>query len=315
MNTTKNLQHIELCRISPSRTPLRPVRKKDPEFTELMESIRTDDVLQPILVRPDKKKGASTDYEVVEGNYRYAAAKLVGLKTIPCQIKELTDREVLIIQLKAQAVRPQETKPFEYARRLKKLLDDGLTINDLAAIVDKGPGWVKSMLSLNRLSEKCQHELNSGNLKVSNAIRLATLPRHLQEIFLDDAVKMKMVPFQKRVSQAKRDYDAFLLEQTQGQHEEGVFPRMRGLKDIMLESETFEAAEQVLTSCNATTPEMGWKACLAWIMRIDPVTVKNRKAGVKEKRHEYLSAYEIRLKQRRMIENLTFDTIKDTSGD
>lgn len=313
MNDTTKLQHIDICRIVPSRTPLRPVRRTDPEFTELMESIRTDGVLQPILVRPDPQ--GEGDYEVVEGNHRFIACKLVGPKTIPCMIKDLSDREVLIIQLKAQAVRPKETRLFEYARRLKKLMNDGLTIHDLCGMIDKGPSWVRQMLSLNKLIPAAQEKLMDGSIKATSAVDLATLPEHLQGHFLEDAIKMKVGPFRARVREAKRDYDAYLLDQRKGQHEDGYFPRIRSVKDIMDESSSFEAAGKVLTSCNANTPEMGWKACLAWLMRIDPVSVENRKAGIKEQKHEYLNAYKMRQKQRELIQNLTFDTINNDIGE
>ena len=312
MNEPNNLRHIEISRITPSRTPLRPVRKSDQEFTELMESIRTDGLLQPILVRPDKQE---FDYEVVEGNHRFAAVKLVGHETIPCLIQDLTDREVLIIQVKAQAVRPRDTQIYEYSRRLKKLVGEGLTIHDLCAILDKGPSWVRGMLSLNKLTEKCGSKVADGSITISNSIELAKLPEHLQERFLDDAMKMKVTPFKNRVREAKRDYDTFLLTQRQDEHEDGIFPRIRGVKDIMNEANSFEAAGKVLTSCNANTPEMGWKACLAWLMRIDPVSAENRKAGIKDGKSEYLNAYQMRIKQRKMIENLTFDTITGDSNE
>jgi len=307
MNATNNLRHIELDRLQPSRTPLRPVRKRDHEFVELMESIRTDGVLQPILVRPFRNEPDS--YEVVEGNHRYAAAKLVGIETIPCMIKDLSDKDVLIIQLKAQAVRPRNTQKFEYARRLRKLLDDGMTVRGLAKVIDKSPQWIYNILSLNNLVDECRKKVEAGDVNLTSASALSRLPHHLQPLFLEDAIKMKAGPFIKRAAEAKRDYDTFLLEHRQGYQEEGFFPRVRPVIDIMNEAKTFEAAEQVLTSCNATTPALAWKACLAWIMRIDPVTVRKRKAGIKEKKSEYITSYEFRLKQRELIENLTFDTI------
>lgn len=313
MNATNDLRHIEVCRIQPSRTPLRPVRKTEPEFYELMESIKADGLLQPILVRPDKLN--EDGFEVVEGNHRFAAVKLIGHETIPCIIKDLTDREVLIIQVKAQAVCPTDVRIYEYSRRLRKLIDDDLTIRDLAAIIDKSPSWVSSMLSLSRLHPACVDDVNSGKIKASKAIELSKLPEHLQPLFKEDALRMKVEPFKARVREAKRDYDAFLLEQRTEEKEGGIIPRIRGTKDIMNEADSFEAAEKVLTSCNANSPLMGWKACLAWVMRIDPVTVEKRRQGIKDGKYEYLTNYKMRLKQRRMIEQLTFDTTEPETGE
>ena len=297
-----DLREIPISEIIPSRTPLRPVQRKSLDFTELFESIKTDGVLQPILVRPIKE-----GYEVVEGGHRFVAAKMAGLETIPCKVKPMTDHEVLVYQVKANAVKPKETTRYEYARRLRKLLEGGLTIQQLSAMIDKSPNWIRHQLSLNKLIRKAVNKLNNGDMCLSNAVELSKLPDHLQLAMLDTACHMRSADFISLARQAKRDYDAFLIEQGAEKIDYGIQPRLRPINDIMLEVENNKARDVVLTSCNATTPEEGWKACLAWMLRIDPYTISLKQQKIKEQKLGNLNSYQYRLKQRELIEKLTFD--------
>ena len=63
-------------------------------INDLVESIRTKGVLQPLIVR--QKKGSENKYEIVGGERRWRASQLAGLKEVPVIIKELTDKEVSI---------------------------------------------------------------------------------------------------------------------------------------------------------------------------------------------------------------------------
>jgi ParB family chromosome partitioning protein len=120
------LKTIPISDLIPPKRRLRALRKYDVVYCEMVESMKKDGVLQPILVRPLGDK-----YEVVEGNYRHSAATEAGLVEIPCLVREMTDHEVLILQLKANAIRPLTNK-YEYARRIYKLLkDDSLTVDSL----------------------------------------------------------------------------------------------------------------------------------------------------------------------------------------
>ena len=102
--------NIDIELIKPPRIQLRPVLKGTVDYHELMDSMKKDGVLQPILVRP-----IGDHYEVVEGNWRYHAAVDIGLREIPCLVKELTDADIEVIQLKTNSIRPET--PRSDARR------------------------------------------------------------------------------------------------------------------------------------------------------------------------------------------------------
>jgi ParB family chromosome partitioning protein len=103
-----------------------------PELEELARSILDHGMINPITVRtsPD-------GYEVVAGNRRFKAAQMANLETVPCIIRNLTDEQVLDIQIDENLHR-QDVPPLEEADAFKSLLDaKRISINELAARLNK----------------------------------------------------------------------------------------------------------------------------------------------------------------------------------
>ena len=86
----------------------------DEKMEELVESIRQQGILSPVLVRPDDEGG----YEMISGHRRLHAAKIVGLKKIPAIVRELTDDEAIIAMVNANLQR-EEILPSERGFSLK----------------------------------------------------------------------------------------------------------------------------------------------------------------------------------------------------
>jgi ParB family chromosome partitioning protein len=90
----------------------------DDRMEELVESIKENGVLSPVLVRPDDEGG----YEMISGHRRMHAAKLAGLTTIPAIIKPMTNDEATIVMVDSNMQR-EEILPSERAFALKMKLD------------------------------------------------------------------------------------------------------------------------------------------------------------------------------------------------
>lgn len=276
-----NQQTIPMRQIDKPRVSLRPVRRNSPEYVELVESIAKDGILQPILVRPVKDR-----YEIVEGFHRFEAGKEAGLVEMPCMVKKMTNLEVLVAQIKCNAIRPP-TRSFEYARRLKLLMEHGISMPQLAALIDKTPKWIQDQLQLNRLCEEARPAFKRGEMSMSSALALANLPTDLQSKFVDDATAMKTREFVDRAKGALRDYKAYLLRQQSKDLEIGAtVPTPRAINVIKREALKPKYYKEVLKASEAETPLDGWVACLQWVLKIDPVSVKNRKTARQEKDSE-----------------------------
>lgn len=307
-------QTMLISAIRAPRICLRPIRRKEIEYLELVDSIRADGVLQPILIRPVNDPDYS--YEVVEGWHRLEAAKEAGLKEIPYINKELTDHEVRLIQVKCNSIRPI-TRTFEYARRLKRLMEDGLTLTELSAMLNKNPKWIKDQIQLNRLCDKARPYVERGEIKLTSALALANLPGDLQDKFVDDAVAMQAGEFIERAKAARRDFQSYLLRMQAEDRENGAArPSLRQLNVLKSESLKPTRAKPVLKAVGAKTPLDGWVACLQWMFRLDPISVQKRKAGRKRKDRDEiirLNNDEYRKMNREMIKRFVTDNSK--SGD
>ena len=75
----------------------------DEKMEELVESIKTNGVLTPVLVRPDN----NGRYEMISGHRRMHAAKLAGLEVIPAIVKEMTDDEATIVMVDSNVQREE----------------------------------------------------------------------------------------------------------------------------------------------------------------------------------------------------------------
>ena len=110
-------QEIELGRIH--AFPNHPFKVLDDEKMEtLVDSIRENGVLNPVIVRPDN----TGNYEMISGHRRLHAAELAGLKKIPAIVKEMTDDEAIIKMVDANIQR-EEILPSERAWSLKMKMD------------------------------------------------------------------------------------------------------------------------------------------------------------------------------------------------
>lgn len=110
-------QEIEIGRIH--SFPNHPFKVVDDDKMEtLVDSIKENGILNPVLVRPDQ----SGNYEMISGHRRLHAAGIVGLKKIPAIVKEMTDDEATIVMVDANVQR-EEILPSERAWSLKMKMD------------------------------------------------------------------------------------------------------------------------------------------------------------------------------------------------
>lgn len=110
-------QEIEIGRIH--AFPNHPFKVLDDEKMDtLVDSIRKNGILNPVIVRPDQ----SGNYEIISGHRRLHAARIVGLKKVPAIVKEMSDDEAIIKMVDANIQR-EEILPSERAFSLKMKMD------------------------------------------------------------------------------------------------------------------------------------------------------------------------------------------------
>lgn len=132
-------RNVSLALLSESKTNPRRIFE-DTALKELAESIRTQGVLSPLLVRPLTENG----FEIVAGARRYRAAQMAEAATVPVRIVNLNDAEALEAQLVENLIRV-DVHPMEEAQGFKALLDleePAYSIEQIAAKTGKSSAFV-----------------------------------------------------------------------------------------------------------------------------------------------------------------------------
>jgi len=138
-------------------------------MAELADSIRSQGVLQPILVRPVEDASGDRSYQIVAGERRWRAAGMAGLDEVPVIIKTLNDAESMAIAL-VENLQREDLNPIEQARAFASLQDQfNLTQEDLALKLGKSRSAVANSLRLLNLSPAIQADIKHGLISAGHA--------------------------------------------------------------------------------------------------------------------------------------------------
>lgn len=146
---------------------------------ELAASIRTQGVVQPIVVRP---VGAHR-YEIVAGERRWRAAQRAGLKRIPAVIRSIDAATAMAVAL-VENIQRADLNPLEEAQALQRLIDDcGLTHEQTAQAVGRSRAAVSNLLRLLELHVDVQGLIRDNRLSLGHAkVLLGALPERQVEL-------------------------------------------------------------------------------------------------------------------------------------
>jgi ParB/RepB/Spo0J family partition protein len=170
------LEELEIDRIE--KSPTNPRKSFDEKgLSELAEDIKRRGVLSPVLVRGiDAGKLAHKRYELVFGERRWRAAKLAGLATIPAMVRNLSNQEVLEIQI-VENLQRADIHPLEEADGYRMLHEKhGVSVEDIAAKVGKSTTYVYARLKLCTLIVEARSSFLEGKLSTGAALVLARIP-------------------------------------------------------------------------------------------------------------------------------------------
>lgn len=157
-------------------------------LTELTESVREHGILQPVLLRrlSVERKNETARYEIVAGERRFRAAKKAGLEEIPAVIRDLTDVQVLEIQL-VENLQRADLHPLEEADGYRRLMSmEGYDVAKIAARIGRSPKYVYDRMKLTALVKEIQDLFLKGRITAGHAILLARLKPEDQSRVADE---------------------------------------------------------------------------------------------------------------------------------
>lgn len=155
---------LRLSELEPNRS--QPRKNFDESaISALAESIREHGILQPILVRPLAFGG----YQIVAGERRWRAARMLGLDEVPVIIRDLSDLETAQIAL-IENLQRENLNPLEEAQGYKQLQDDfSMKQDEIAKTVGRSRSAVANAMRLLRLPEEVQELLIDGSISAGHA--------------------------------------------------------------------------------------------------------------------------------------------------
>lgn len=170
--------YVDLNEIKPNASQPRKVFDEE-KLEELAASIRQHGLIQPIVLRKLDK-----GYEIVAGERRWRAARLAGLKEVPCIVKELTEEENMLLAI-VENMQREDLNPIEEAEGLKKMIDTyGLTQEQVSYSVGKSRPYITNSLRLLKLPGKVQQLTAEGKITTGHARALAAVKSQQRQIDL-----------------------------------------------------------------------------------------------------------------------------------
>lgn len=169
MADIQHVMHLEIDMVQPN--PLQPRGIIEPTSLEdLATSIKEHGIIEPIVVAK-----TPAGYQIIAGERRWRASKLIGLTTVPVVVKETTAKGMLEMAI-VENVQREDLNPIERAQAFQRLIEEfGLPLSQIAKRVGKSESYVSNTMRLLALPDAIKDGLISGAISEGHARAIAGL--------------------------------------------------------------------------------------------------------------------------------------------
>lgn len=176
--TGGGIDYIDINDIKPNSNQPRKTFDED-KLNELAASIEEHGLIQPLVLRKAEK-----GYEIVAGERRWRAARKIGIREIPCIVRELTDEENMLLAI-IENMQREDLNPIEEAEGIRQMIDTyGLTQEEVSKSVGKSRPYIANSLRLLRLPETVRKYIEDGSLSTGHAKAIAAVSDEKKQIEL-----------------------------------------------------------------------------------------------------------------------------------
>src|ERR1700678_3734998 len=175
-------------------------------LSELADSIKSQGLVQPILVRPigGRNPGESQRYEIIAGERRWRAAQMAGLADIPAIVRDVPDETAVAMAL-IENIQREDLNPLEEARELTRLIEWlGLTHRAAAEAVGRSRAAVSNLLRLMELADEVKELLEQRSIEMGHARALLGLTSRRQQIEVAGLVAKKSLSVRETEALVRR---------------------------------------------------------------------------------------------------------------
>lgn len=174
----KGVDKIDIDDIKPNANQPRKNFSQE-GLEELSSSISEHGVIQPIIVRP-----SGSGYEIVVGERRWRAARMAGLKEVPCLVRELSDRDNMLFAI-IENMQRENLDPIEEAEGLSGMLTEyGFTQTQISLSVGKSRPYITNSLRLLKLPEEVRDMMRDGTLSAGHGRAILSVDGEKRQIEL-----------------------------------------------------------------------------------------------------------------------------------
>jgi len=170
-NDADGLRELPIENLQPGKYQPRTHIEQE-ALAELAASIKTQGVMQPVLVRPI----GEGRYEIIAGERRWRAARMAGLTVVPTLVRDIPDQQALAAAL-IENIQREDLNPLEEAIGIQRLIQEfGLTHQAVADSLGRSRAAVSNLLRLLELAPPVRELLSQGKLDMGHARALLALP-------------------------------------------------------------------------------------------------------------------------------------------
>lgn len=172
---------------------------------ELAESIKSQGIVQPIVVRPvGGEGGAQRRYEIIAGERRWRAAQLAGLHEVPAIIRDVPDEAAVAMAL-IENIQRENLNPLEEARALERLISEfDMTHASAAEAVGRSRAAVSNLLRLLELADEVKALVEQREIEMGHARALLGLESRRQQAEVGALVASKKLSVRETEALVKR---------------------------------------------------------------------------------------------------------------
>ncbi|WP_442594404.1 ParB/RepB/Spo0J family partition protein [Parapusillimonas sp. JC17] len=166
-------------------------RMDEGALNELADSIRSQGIMQPILVRPLGGKEVGK-YEIIAGERRFRAARIAGLNEVPVLVREVPNESAAVMAL-IENIQREDLNPLEEAHGVRRLLDEfGLTHEQAAQAIGRSRSATSNLLRLLNLADPVQTMLLAGDIDMGHARALLSLDAANQILLANEVIAKRL---------------------------------------------------------------------------------------------------------------------------
>jgi len=185
-------------------------------------------VIQPLIVRTVGK-----GYELVAGERRWRAARLAGLKTVPCLLRELNEEENALIAI-IENMQREDLNPIEEADGLNRMIDAfGLTQEQVSKSVGKSRPYITNALRLLKLPEEIKGMLSDGLLSPGHGRALLSIPDPKQQMTVAQKIVSDGLSVRTVEAMAEKKHETTPTKHKHAERDANMLQLERELKDVL----------------------------------------------------------------------------------